>query len=668
MPTEDGVQIVLLCAASGTGLTRISDWFDRQNDDLVVGDIERSVCKIHEYQSGEDQSSEGPLRMETVARYPRQLLYKSWRQACTTILNEIVDEKPSQPALISLHLTWYNPNTSEFFSPINLDCFRRKECSVVHIIILIDDIYDMYFRLRGSDDLYGDDFMGHDRKLLAKLAPRLDQHGLQVQATELALGDLLSWRRAEMIQAENMAQSLGSKLTILGTKHHRQALEIILSEPNSPRTYLSHRITEHRRYNMATRTRQNPLGKWIPVVDEVNTLHREFVKKEQVLINPTAIDELRFRLANKWGRRDPLLGRRWPMLQPNDDLLCSIRPHESDSDQDDTTEAASEAVSDYEHTRILLDNEESLHTLSTSVASSLASKIFFEIALRDHAIVENTPNLCVYRPFYCRNPRKSETEARWSEGVLREIEHWRDSQKTLDDLQSDDLQEDHPQEVTPRATSDDVSMRRAAFVHTTTEIRGRLKWQLTDANRGVFLQNVENSLRGGWKKLNIPDTEISRLFSGEVPISHASQLNRRPRKTKVQRIPDEVVAAIRPAVRTGLHLSFTSLESPEDIDRENADGRPLIELDQVALFKIEESRSRDAIDLESLVRELCDFFGEGCDANDVSTQNDEFWNVCYECFKSVTGKDCEQYVAEHLNVPLTELQQLAGPPRPNDTS
>lgn len=594
--------------------------------------------------------------METVARYPRQLLYKSWRQACTTIVGEIIDEKPSQPALVSLHLTWYNPNTSEFFSPIDLDCFRKEGCAVVHIVILIDDIYDMYYRLRGPDDLYGDDFMGHDRKLLAKLAPRLDQHGLQVQATELALGDLLSWRRAEMIQAENMAQSLGAKLTILGTKHHRQALQILLSEPNAPRTYLSHRITEHRRYNMATRTREHPLGKWLPVVDEVNTLHREFANRRQVLINPTAIDELRFRLANKWGRRDPLLGRRWPVLQPTDELLCSIRPHQSDSDQDDTTETGP----DYEHTRILLDNEESRHTLATSVASSLATKIFFEIALRDHVIVENTPNLCVYRPFYCRNLKKSETEARWSDGVLREIEHWRESQKTLDGSRSDDSQADRPEGITPRIESGDVNFRRAAFVHTRAEIRGRIEWQLTDPNRYTFMKNIGNSLIGAWKKLKVPVWEIEELLRGKVPESQPSQLMRHPAKTKVAQIPERIVAEIRRAVRTGLHVTFTSLESPGDIHADSFESHPLIGLDQVALFEIEESRKRGAIDLESLVERLCGFFGGDYDATDVGERNDdEFWKACYECFESVTGKDCEQYVAEYFELPLAELRQLA---------
>ena len=120
----------------------------------------------------------------------------------------------------------------------------------------------MYYRLRDDQELYADEFMRHHRGMLKKLAEKPHEkeleeqleETLQAQVIELALQELLTWRRSEMIQAENMAQSLGTKLTVLGTKHDKRALQAIVSDPDAPRVYLSHRITEHRRHNMDTRT------------------------------------------------------------------------------------------------------------------------------------------------------------------------------------------------------------------------------------------------------------------------------------------------------------------------------------------------------------------------------------------------------------------------------
>ena len=403
MSDETIVPIVLLCAASGTGLTGVADSFRGVNSQLEVRDLESLVCEMHDGTS-----------MEQVVRRPRSVLYESWRVACTRTLDSIVDAEraskkatkkrsDSPRALVSMHLTWFNPDTSEFFSPVDLFRLRRKDCVIVHVVILIDDVYDMFCRLHDPGDLYSDEHMQQRREILSKSSRRLDESGRQAHAMESALGELLSWRRAEMIQAENMARSLGAKLTVFGTKHDRRALEILLAEPHAPRIYLSHRITEPRRHNNASRAEQRPLGTWLPVADEVNTLHSEFTApgqdlatQGQVLITPTAIDELRFDNADKEGRRNPYLGARWPMPQPAERLLWK-------SPLSDSKFPASA-----EHTGILTGHVGNVlsdypdypeaHPVSKSVASSLANKVFFEIAFRDHVIVENTPNLMRQNP------------------------------------------------------------------------------------------------------------------------------------------------------------------------------------------------------------------------------------------------------------------------------
>ena len=665
MSNEVKVPIVLLCAAPGTGLTGVAD--SLRDAHLEVKDLESLVCKMHNCRS-----------MEQVVRRPRSVLYESWRVACARILNAIVEAEevkkrakpladPPLPCLVSMHLTWFNPDTSEFFSPVDLFMLHSKGCVVVHVVILIDDVYDMFCRLQGPSDLYSDEHMQQHREMLSRSSRALDRSGLQAQAIEVAFGELLSWRRAEMIQAENIARSLGARLSVLGVKHDRRALEIILARPDAPRTYLSHRITEPRQHNNDSRTREHPLGTWLPVADEVNILHAEFTAPNQdistegqVLITPTAIDELRFDNADEEGRRNPYLCARWPMPQPAERLLWSSPLPSSDP------------ILTAEYTGILTDESTGLsssypdwpdaHPVSRSVASSLANKIFFEIAFRDHVIVENTPNLCVYRPFFCRPTDSKDSKANWSNGVKREIEHWEDSQQ----LQNASI----PSEMIPHARE----YRRIAIVHTEKEIQDRFKWLEEESRRRYFLNDVRNHIRKNWENLGVPDDEINTLWSGHMPENTPTQLGRRPASTVVERKAREVFDAIEPAVQTALHVFFTSLMRPS-LEESNAVITSPLRLDQVALFVIKEGVGGAGLNLSRLVGDLRVFFSGVLDSHSVKIQNDIFWRACEDCFAAYMRKiirkkrskkgppqetELNSYVAKSLNLPYDELRDLAG--------
>ncbi len=594
----------------------------------------------------------GKATMESLVRLPRRMLYDSWRTACNKTLEEIVGEDPEHPAVMSLHLTWYKSDTGEFFSPLDLSELKRTDCSIVHVVILIDDIYDMFSRLRGDGALYGSDFMAHDRDALKKLTNGMNRDGLEVQAVENALGELLAWRRAEMIQAENIARSLGARLTVLGTKHHRDSLQTIVSDPDAPRIYLSHRISEHRRHNMATVTQDFPLGEWMRVVEEVNTLHRYFLEHRQVLINPTAIDELRFKNTSPTGRRDPLLGARWPLLEPTDELLCEVSG-QSDGHVD-------EAPLDYEHTRILTADLSTIHPVSFSVSRSVANRILFEIPFRDHVIVENTPHLCVYRPFFCSDLKKATTQADWSSGVRPEVNHWKDTHTFTQEIDSERL----------------LPSRRVAFVHTDKEIECRFLW-LLKGNRGKnwdrFLENIRSPLIKNLQDIDVPQSEIDDLFAGHMDVRGSVPLERHPEAPFVVTNAEKILKAIRPAVQAALHVAFTSLERPGDGESESdetgLEGNRLISLNQIALYAVTEDASRDAQNLRQLVRKLKRFFqgsvaedADGQEATGAETDpaagsniNEDFWVECERCFRAVAGEELERRVAMGLKWPYDEL-------------
>lgn len=646
------VPIVLLCAPSGTGLTAVADSLKAHNPQLEVRDLERFVCEMHSGTS-----------MERVVRGPRPVLYESWRIACTSVLRDIVKAERakrrakkadlSPPAVVSMHLTWFNPDTSEFFSPVDLSKLQRRDCEVAHVVILIDDIYDMFRRLQGDGHLYSDDNMRQHRDMLSKLFDEPDEQGLQALAVEVALGELIAWRRAEMIQAENLAKSLGARLTVLGTKHDRRVLEILLAKPDAPRIYLSHRITEPRRHNSGNRTKRHPLGKWLAIACEVSRLHREFAAPDQdaatqgqVLINPTAIDELRFDKARRKGRRNPYLGPRWPLPKPVERLLWSDAP------PGPTSEAQAE------HTGILTGHDDPLrdfpnypaaHPMTKSTANSLASRVFFEIAFRDHVIVENTPHLCAHRPFFCRETSEGESDADWSSGVKREIEHWEETQRL------------HLKTIPRKAIPSDLDPRLIAFIHTDREIVGRFKWLEKEPQKEFFVHDVREHLRKSWKNLGVPNSEIHKLWSSRIPTKQPGQLSLRPEEPVVVRRPREVFDAIEPAVQAALHLVFTSLLRPSDTADDNAETSPL-RLHQVALFAPKESDSGSVLDLERLVSDLRTFFTGVLDEHAVKVVNDMFWRACEECFMSYwQGTELNQYIAESLlGIPYGELKTMAG--------
>lgn len=643
IPAMTKLPIVLLCAPPGTGLTSIAGLIQQSEPSLIVKDLESKVCELH-----------GSPSMEQVVRHPRAVLYKSWQTACSTIQDEIIsaaqsaDEKtPLLPAVLALHLTWFNPDTSEFFSPVDPFMLRRDDCEIKHVVILIDDVYDMFDRLRDPGDLYSDLNMQQHREMLKKLSPKMGKRGLQAQVIDIALGELLSWRRSEMIQAENLAHSLKAKLTVLGTKHDKQALLALITDPNTPRIYLSHRITEPRRHNNATRSDSMPSGEWLPIAHEVNTLHREFVSTyrdqaaPQVLITPTAIDELRFEPADKNGRRNPLLGSRWPLPRSVGRLLWSSPV------ADDKGTAA-------EHTQILVEHHDrrrktpkSVHPVSEAIASTLANRVYFEIAFRDHVIVENTPRLCAYRPFFSLSARTPNTDADWSSGVEREIEHWEDAQRL------------HGDDIPPETVPDETEHRLIAFVHTKNEITNRFAWLMASQQRLRFLVQVRSHLEASWKALGVPERERNELLSNEIPVNTATQLGRSPGKTKAETIPLEIFKAIEPAVQSALHLVFSHLMRPGSDEDEDSPTSP-VDRTQVALYAIEENSDGEAVRLDRLAQELRVFFSGAMDADAVEVHNAKFWSACEECFETTYGEDLSRYVAMELNVPYDEIREAAG--------
>lgn len=701
--------IVLLCGAPGTRLSSTVKSLADGNE-IRRWDLEKRLArhygqKYREYQPGasdeepdEDQEST-QYSMYIVARRPRRELYKIWRTYCNTILSEISDAGSADVRLLCMHLTWYHPETREFFSPVNLQNLQDKDCPITHIVILIDDIYDMYQRLRKPLNLY--DKRAHQilRDGFAKLSgdntkidiATVDLESLEdeqkkrekeyrVQGIELALGELMAWRRAEMIYAENIARTLKCDLTVFGIKHSRESLEHLVRHPRASRIYLSHRITELRKANKASRKSEDDHGRWAVVAREVNRLHRLFIENDQILINPTAIDELRYDNLLDGGGRNPMLTPRWPL--PTGNILYEKPPS-----------------NDYQFLELLVGGLPLVNSVSSSAARTLSNRIFSEISFRDHVIVENTPNLCVFRPFYCTNPDDAALRATWSGGVGPEVEHWQRYSSEL----SQDLEDETPNSRTEEENTEDEeennedTQRKTAFVNSLAEIEGRIKYLTHSADSDgrdkspgriefegaivrhmqEFLMDWTNHLKSPFPKNQRQEYDNARvaLFADQRGSTH---LRSGHMPAFMQYYPSLLYHTVHFSFFAAFYHAFTTMQRPQRTETEDVESdmdtmsewikAVASSSSDVGFFTVEESQRR-VRDLDGLATRLCRFFAipeEGTvgnhiddsrDRRNVEPENEEFWRVCVEQFEKVTEDSIGAFAAGTVGV---NYEQLCG--------
>ena len=687
--------LVLLCGASGTGVSTIAkklyeddpystddDQTSRADSEVVALDLEANLCETYR---GDKRIVNAPgvkPSMANVVMLPRDELYGKWNECCQELMTMHSQSASANLRLLTLHLTWYDSNTSEFFSPVDVRQLDNPCCSIDHVAIVIDDIFDMYCRLQQPGDLCSDMVITSKAMLLAGLRgldskvalvkpdrhfenkekelERLTSARLRLEAKELSLGHLISWRRSEMIYAESIARALGARFTVLGAKHSIKALRELTASKTIPRTYLSHRISEVRRQNKNSSELPNMLGDWLPVVKEVNRLHFAFAEKKQLLINPTAIDELRFAdrkqpeapsasaLAEDTqepkdslsatkdsvyrGRESAFLAARWELHEERDDLLWIGQTRQSNR--------SFVPVPD-EHTLMFTENLTDVDETALSVTRSLEARIFEEVSFRDHVIVESTPHLCVYRPFF--SPRTTEETNRvdWSGGVGPEIDHWAKKFEFRSEMDA-----------------------RVAFVHTTTEIKARIESLVSQGNNAQFLYHVQNMLQRLLVEWHVPDEVIAGFFQGTiVELRPTGLAQNRPNVVKDD--PGQVLGWIRAAALVGLTEAFTRLKlRADDLPTSLRAESISVPSNSLGLFWVEEDEHGLAKDPADMATKLCDFFKgpstsevQEEDATDPEALRIDFWHVHDGIFEEITGNTLVEYVSRRNSYPYNDLMR-----------
>jgi hypothetical protein len=214
---------IMVCAPSGTGLRSAIEKIKENLTDVEVQDVEDTLC--NSYKATVALEKVGVARPPGVSDWPamyditwnlsRSQILELWKDAVLQALHRLASSDRNVN-ILSCHLIYYGGRRDEFYTPINASCLENANIKPSHILLLIDDVYDMYLRLSSEKVL----FDPKDR--IPSLHGRIrEEEGVEVEDLQpdqlvslsliwqiRTLELLLSWRHLEMVLAEKLATHL----------------------------------------------------------------------------------------------------------------------------------------------------------------------------------------------------------------------------------------------------------------------------------------------------------------------------------------------------------------------------------------------------------------------------------------------------------------------------
>lgn len=312
-------------------------------------------------------------------------------------------------AIVQLCFEYYRYETYEFYSPV--DCNAIRESKPKSALTLIDDIFEIYYRLSQRGQVFNIQELV-DRTFPATGSRDLsDLRRLYKDALALVIGTLLrilTWREKEIECAANVSRTIDCEHSVLAVKHPVETgARLLLGSTTSQfgnlgvsyPVYVSHPISRPRR------DRSNQ-GVWPPFVDELDGVVAGLSGEPEgechiVPVMPTAIDE--FRILDDGTYLHPCLTPRWP-FQEGEMLFSLPQPPAGDK--------AFESYEDYESRGVPLIFDPPVNSsgrrvglpLSDAEVSgmmrNLRESIRLQMAGRDHMLVRQCPGFFLYRPLY----------------------------------------------------------------------------------------------------------------------------------------------------------------------------------------------------------------------------------------------------------------------------
>ena len=532
------MRYALICSPGGSGLKsaveqRLAAFVQDTGQAFNHRDVEDELCSSYEVRKAlQGLPVPNQPKVGDITRFlGRSQVIRFWKDSLRQSLTSLIhaDDRAHGDALnvLTCHLDLYGGRRRELYSAIDIQAFVEDGHEVSHVLLLIDDIYDMYTRLSQPSLLYDEgaglpEYIRMQEEASDAALPQADltlsrqpQAEWTLEYKTNVLSALLAWRRAEMLMAEAVAHQLGAKYMVYAVKQSTSAVAHWLNQSSRNAVYISHPITRPRETRRLT-------GTWPGdrVVEGCNELQAQLDAHGVTCVMPTGIDE--FRLVVSDGRTVPRLDTRWPIASTESDFSDTMYVT-SVPDQPELGDVllAADFQDDSRDWRPWL--------------RSLENQIMTEVAFRDHHLVAANPGLLVFRPYYGTGES--------SHGVAAEVDHWRT------------LTEDPTQ-----------TQRRAAFVHFSEDVGAMLRVAMTLEAANLGYQTTAATAatleQRGFSRRGMAQALIhsmatgssldSLLDAGLIPVDLHSKL-----RTEWQSITGEAEIRV-------LRELLTLIEMPED--------------------------------------------------------------------------------------------------------
>ncbi|MBN2209122.1 MAG: hypothetical protein JW759_07485 [Candidatus Coatesbacteria bacterium] len=303
---------------------------------------------------------------------PIPIQHKWWKEAFEHA-GARIEKCVGKDVFLTLHAVYYHQKSREFVSPASMDVIRRTlKGRVKALMVLIDDIYDVYLRLTTEGQMY--------RRVLTECDGPIQA----LYETAFNLISLLQWREFEIAVSRIIARYLDVPMYVVAAKHPKSMIARLITAPirKLKLFYLSHPISAVREQS------EDLFPELIGELKRFSTLLID--DPHTVLFMPTTIDE--YRIKKKQPETYlPELTKRWPCPCPPDKMLCPCMPR----DLKDVNPL---------NPRNCLAEDPERPDITASISrlmAHLSEHIYRDITSRDFALVEQSKNgVVAYRPCF----------------------------------------------------------------------------------------------------------------------------------------------------------------------------------------------------------------------------------------------------------------------------
>ena len=416
-----------MCAPAGTGLRDAVKRLVGVAAPPVHADVDEILCQSRATEESLEKAgrarppagSKPPSMYDLTWTLPRFKVAELWKDAASDALRTLRGAATTTK-ILSCHLVYYCGRRTEFDSPVSENVLTNYDLEPRRVIVLIDDVFDMFLRLNGDQQLFD---TSYQMESLSGRTREEENVGIEeFSPPELArivmewqvgvMTQLLHWRELEILTAERLAFDFDAEFLVFGVKQFRETAARWIAG-NTRSVYLSHPIARPRRIFLSSR-------KWPDVVEQFNGLQEAFLGEGLACVMPTAIDEYRIerkRPARNVARpsfRRPRLTARWPLPVATDRTLYVPPGQAADFHH---RGLLSPKRWDFDEQRFRGTHPSNVwYKLVDPLLSSFEHRIEWQVSSRDHLLVSWCDDILVFRPFF--------REGAWSDGVRAEIVHW----------------------------------------------------------------------------------------------------------------------------------------------------------------------------------------------------------------------------------------------------